>query len=178
MRDSVVDTRRLIITAVMIAVVAVFTMYVRIPVPATGGYFNLSDVAIFFTAFLFGPLPALIAGGVGAALADIIGGFPQFAWLSLIAHGGQGFVAGLLMMRGGWRWTTIAWAAGSVVMVLAYFLGEAFVMLGVGPALGELPANVLQVIVGGVVGGLLVVAVRAAYPPISQIGRPRAWRKL
>jgi uncharacterized membrane protein len=178
MRDSVLDTRRLVITAVMIAVVAVFTMYIRVPIPASGGYFNLSDVAIFFTAFLFGPLPALLAGGVGAALADVLGGFPEFAWLSLIAHGLEGLLAGLLVARGGWPRTLLGWAAGSAAMVLGYFLGEWLVMLGIGPALGELPVNVLQVVVGGVVGTVLVTAVRTAYPPITEIGRSRTWREL
>jgi uncharacterized membrane protein len=178
MGSSALDTRRLVITAVMIGVVAVFTLEIRVPIPATGGYFNLSDVAIFFTAFLFGPIPALIAGGVGAALADVLGGFPEFAWLSLIAHGVEGLLAGLIVARGGATRTLAGWAAGAGAMMLGYFLGETFVMTGIGPALGELPFNAVQVVVGGVVGTLLVVAVRRAYPPIAEIGRSRAWREL
>ena len=57
----------------MIAVTTVFTTAVRIPIPATQGYVNFSDVAIFFVALAFGPWVGLIAGGLGTAIADIAG---------------------------------------------------------------------------------------------------------
>jgi len=43
------------IAAVMIAVTAVFTLLVRIPIPATQGYVNFSDVATYFAAFASAP---------------------------------------------------------------------------------------------------------------------------
>ena len=179
MDSRALDARTVALTAVMIAVVATFTLLIRIPIAATGGYVNLSDVAIFFTAFTFGPIPALVAGGVGAGLADILGGFPEFAWLSFIAHGLEGLLAGYILRRGsGVAWMILAWAAGAAAMLLGYFLGEALVMTGVGPALGELPFNVLQVVVGGLVGAALALAVRQAYPPISQMGRPRKFQEM
>ncbi len=179
MRDSVLDTRRLIITAVLIAVVAVFTLVIRWPIPATGGYFNVSDVAIFFTAILFGPGPALIAGGVGAGLADILSGYPEFSWLSLIAHGGEGLLAGLLMARGGWLRMGLGWLLGSIVMVAGYYIGETGVMsIPVAQAALEVPWNIGQVVVGGIVGAALVIAVKRAYPPITQIGQHRVWRQI
>lgn len=179
MGNRSLDARTVATNAVLIAVVATFTMLIRIPVAATGGYVNLSDVAIFFAAFTFGPVPAMVAGGVGAGLADVVGGFPEFAWLSFIAHGLQGLVAGLIARRThGPVGTFAAWLGGAVVMVAGYFLGETLVMTGIGPALAELPFNSLQVVIGGVVGVALTVAVRRAYPPILQMGRPRAWREL
>ena len=69
--------------AVLIALVAVFTLLPRVPVPATGGYANLSSVAITFTGLVFGPFVGAIAGGVGTAIADLLGGFLPFAPLSL-----------------------------------------------------------------------------------------------
>ena len=50
------DAKTIAVMAVMIAVVTVFTMAVRVPIPATNGYINFSDVAIYFAAFAFGDM--------------------------------------------------------------------------------------------------------------------------
>jgi len=199
------------VVALMIAITAVFTVAVQVPIPATTGYVNFSDVAIYFTAFLFGPWVGFVAGGVGTALADLSLGYAQFAPLSFVAHGLEGLLAGYIVhrlypqvTRGSnplWRvlsalgWILgsipfilflvlfivnqipgagVGWALGTVAMLAGYLLGEAL-MVGWGPALVELPFNLLQNIVGGLVGIPLVLAVRRAYPPIAHIGRRREW---
>ena len=163
----------------MIAVVAAFTLAIRVPTPVSGGYINLSDVAIFFTAFTFGPLPALVAGCVGAGLADVISGAPEFSWLSLIAHGLEGLVAGYLFLRmRGSVGMIISSVAGGLLMVLGYFLGETAVLTGIGPALAEMPLNVFQAFVGGLLGIALTLAVRRAYPSITKSGSGRQWRQM
>ena len=165
------------IAAIMIAVTAVFTILVRIPIPATEGYFNLSDVAIYFSAFAFGPWLGLIAGGIGPAIADLTGGFPQWAVLTFFAHGLEGLVAGLLGRGKGMKGLILAWLAGTLVMLTLYFLGEGLVLTGWGPALAELPVNLLQNVVGGLVGIPLLYAVRKAYPPITRLGEDTTWEE-
>ena len=159
--------------AVMIAVVAVVTLAVRVPIPGTpSGYVNLSDAAIYFAAFAFGPWAGLVAGGVGAAIADAIG-FPQFIFLTFFAHGLQGLVAGYLGGRTNLFWRMLlGWAVGAVVMVAIYYLGEVAGIAGYTPpqAAIEVPSNIVQTIAGGLLGIPLVYAVRKAYPPINQIG--------
>jgi energy-coupling factor transport system substrate-specific component len=165
------------VVAVMIAITALFTVAIRVPIPATGGYVNFSDVAIYLTSFAFGPWVGFAAGGIGTALADVYGGYVQFAPLTFLAHGLEGLAAGLVA-RGRSKWWMIAgWALGTVVMLAVYFLGEGLVLTGWGPAVGELPFNLLQNIVGGLVGIPLVLALRRAYPPIGQIGRRRQWQE-
>ena len=184
-----IDARTIAVTAIMIAVVAVFTRFLVIPIGT--GFFNFVDVAIYFAAFAFGPWIGFAAGGVGAALADISLGYSQFALLTFFAHGLEGLVAGYL----GWEGSPIArfvgkgdarprmllgWLAGTVVMVGLYFLGEAAVPAmwgGLPQALTEWPFNVLQNVAGGIVGIPLVLAVRRAYPPITQMGRGPTWRE-
>ncbi|NOZ26601.1 MAG: ECF transporter S component [Chloroflexi bacterium] len=165
------------VIAVMTAVTTVFTLAVRVPVPATNGYVNLSDVAIYFTAFAFGPWVGLIAGGVGTALADLIGGYAQFALLTFFAHGLEGFVAGWLGRDRQFTGMVVAWLAGAVVMCGLYLLGEGLVLTGWGPALWELPFNAFQNLVGAVVGIPLVLAVRRAYPPLIHMLSRQAWRE-
>jgi energy-coupling factor transport system substrate-specific component len=162
----------------MIAVVAVFTRFIVVPIGT--GYFNFSDVAIYFAAFAFGPWVGLVAGGVGAALADISLGYSQFAILTFFAHGLEGLVAGYLGKGNDRMRMLLGWLAGTVVMVGLYFLGEAAVPAmwgGLPQALTEWPFNLLQNVAGGIVGIPLVLAVRRAYPPITQMGLGPTWRE-
>ena len=162
--------------ALLIALTTVFTLVVRVPVPATQGYVNLSAVAIAFAGLVFGPWVGLAAGGVGAALADLMGGYAQFALLSLVAHGLEGLVIGLL---GRGRRTVVgmalAWLPGMLVMVAAYLIGEGLFLTGWPAALAESPLNAFQGLLGAVGGIPLVLAGRRAYPPVDQIGRRRTW---
>ena len=165
------------ITAIMIAVTAVFTLLVRVPIPATQGYFNFSDVAIYFAAYAFGPWVGLVAGGVGAALADVVGGYAQWAPLTFLAHGLEGLVAGALARRKGLPGLIVAWLAGALVMITIYFVGE-FWVYGMGPAAwAEVPVNLLQNVVGGAVGIPLYYAVRKAYPPIVRLAQGAEWQE-
>jgi uncharacterized membrane protein len=167
---TLTSVRRIAIAAVMIATVAVFTRFIVIPIGA--GFFNFSDVAIYFAAFAFGPWVGFVAGGVGGALADLSLGYSQFAVLTFVAHGLEGLVAGYLGQDRRLSRMLVAWLAGTVVMVGVYFVGEYAVpgMWGGPPqALTEWPFNVLQNVAGGIVGIPLVRAVRRAYPPLSRM---------
>jgi uncharacterized membrane protein len=165
------------VAGVMIAVTAVFTLLVRVPIPATQGYFNFSDVAIYFAAFTFGPWIGLVAGGVGTALADVLGGYAQFAPLTFFAHGLEGLAVGFLARRArGWG-LALAWAVGALIMIGIYFAGE-FWVFGIGPeAFAEIPINLLQSVVGGLVGIPLYYAVRRAYPPVTRMAQGPSWRE-
>ncbi len=163
------------LVAVLITLTMVFTLSVRVPTPARG-YVNLSDVAITFAGLAFGPWIGMVAGGVGTALADLVGGFGAFAPLSLLAHGLEGLLIGLL----GWRRRDVlgmagAWAVGGAAMVAVYLVGEGLFYTGWPPALAEAPMNAFQAVVGGAVGIPLVLAVRKAYPPIERLGRRQSW---
>jgi uncharacterized membrane protein len=154
----------------MTATVAVFTRFIVIPIGT--GFFNFSDVAVYFVAFAFGPWAGLVAGGLGAALADISLGYAQFATLTFFAHGLEGLAAGYLGKDQQLPRMLLAWLAGTLVMVGIYFIGEYTVpaMWGGPPqALTEWPFNIVQNIAGGIVGIPLVLAVRRAYPPISRM---------
>lgn len=163
------------LVAVLIALVTVFTLLVRVPTPAKG-YVNLSDVAITFASLIFGPWVGLVAGGVGTGLADLLGGFAPFAPLSLVAHGLEGLLIGLLSRgRRTVGWMVVSWLAGAAAMVAAYFLGEGLFYTGWPPAVAEVPMNAFQALVGAAVGIPLVLAVRSAYPPIDRLGHRSTW---
>ncbi|MFW6074780.1 MAG: ECF transporter S component, partial [Chloroflexota bacterium] len=115
------STRMIAVTGVMLAVVFVMTRSITISI-GPGGYVHLGDVAIFVAAFLFGPIVALIAGGLGTALADVSLGYGVWAPGSLVVHGLQGFVAGLIAWRAGLNRMILASVVGGVILVAGYFI--------------------------------------------------------
>ncbi|MDX9800771.1 MAG: ECF transporter S component [Spirochaetia bacterium] len=175
--DKFTDTTafRIAAIAVLSAIVTIFTIAIRIPIAPTRGYINLGDVAIYFAAFVFGPVSAFFAGGIGTALADILGGYGQWAPISFLVHGLQGLLVGivynLVLAREKDKTANIfitgiiCFLTGSLIMVSGYFLASVF-MVGPGAALFEVPGNIIQNIAGVVGGIILSFSVRKAYPPV------------
>ena len=59
-------------------------------------------------------------------------------------------------------------AVGGTCMVVAYFAGEYFLLnVGLGKALLEVPVNVGQVLLGGLIGALLSFYVKKSYPQVA-----------
>ena len=160
--------------AVLIALTTVFTLLIRIPTPARG-YVNLSDVAITFAGLTFGPWVGGIVGGLGTAIADLLGGFAPYAPISFVAHGLQGVLVGLIGYRQTSIWRMIvAWLAGAIAMILGYLIGGAL-YVGLPTAALEIPLNTFQALVGGLLGIPLVIAVRKAYPAVDRLGQRQTW---
>ncbi|MCU0522599.1 MAG: ECF transporter S component [Anaerolineae bacterium] len=161
-----VNIRRITLTALMAALIFVLTTVPRIPVPATGGYVHLGDAGIAFAAAAFGPWVAMAAGGLGTALADLLG-FPQWAIFSLIVHGLQGLVMGMILHRGlNWIRAGIAAVASVGIVVGGYFLAGV-VLQGAALAALEVVPNTIQALSGSIIGLPLYWAVRKAYPPLE-----------
>ncbi len=79
------------------ALVLIATIVLQIYTPATRGYFNLGEVAIYTAAALSTPLVAGVASGVGSALADLVTGYGIFAPGTLLIKFFEGFTVSLLM---------------------------------------------------------------------------------
>jgi len=170
------DTAAFKIASIVIlsAIVTIFTYAVRIPVAPTGGNLNFSDVAIFFTAFTFGPIPALIASAIGTSAANLISGYAQWAPFTFFIRGLEGFLIGVvynIFMKENSRINNIflqgflCFLVGGTVMVMGYFIAGTF-MVGPGAALLGIPGDVVQALVGVVGGMSLAVAIKKAYPPV------------
>ncbi len=153
------------LSAVMAALVCVATFIIRIPNPM-GGYFNFGDVMVFVSALTFGPVIGGVAGGLGSALADIIG-FPLFAPFTLVIKGIEGSIAGLITNRKSIFRDTFAVIMAGVEMVVGYFLAELYLLQwGLGGALAEVPGNIAQIVIGGVVGIPIALVLRRRLPEI------------
>ena len=144
----------------LISLVALITLFIRIPLPSRG-YFNFGDVAVVFAGLLLGYkqhnkyfLWAFFAGGLGSAIADVIGGFAIFAPFTFIAKWLEGGFASLSVKKN----TLLRYlflVLGGICMVATYFVVEALMpSFGLQLAVQEIIPNVIQA-AGGIVGGKL-----------------------
>lgn len=161
-------TFQTVLTALFAALICVSTMLVQIPIPATGGYANLGDGVILICAFLLAPLPAVIAAGLGSALADILAGYVSFAPGTLVIKAGVALIAALIFIRFGksapekkaFVSLITAGVAAETFMVLGYFFYEA-VLLGVGlGAAAGIAGNIGQGVVGIIIASIVVPLLR------------------
>jgi len=159
------NTREFALTALFIAVVCVATMVVRIPIPQTNGYMNLGDSMVLLAAVAFAPWQAFMVGGVGSALADLFGGYPQWAIWTLIIKGVEALAAGGVL-----RLLKIPTSRISVPQIVAFILAAAWMVLGYyaaesfmydsKAALAELPANIVQASGSVILASLLMPAMQ------------------
>ena len=134
--------------------VMVITFVVKIPLPSKG-YFNFGDVVVVFSGLFLGWRGGALAGGIGCAIADILGGFAMFAPLTLIAKGMEGLVSGLGKKKTGFLFYLFPFL-GVMSMVCIYFYGEMLMpQIGIGGAMSELPSNLIQAL-GGYSGGIIL----------------------
>ncbi|MHA2183917.1 MAG: ECF transporter S component [Promethearchaeota archaeon] len=144
----------------------IFTFWLQIPIPATGGYINIGDTVVMFTALLFGPIIGGIAGGLGPMLADILSPYVIYAPATLVIKGIEGFLIGLISNprdseeRISYR-DIIAVLIGGILIPFGYFIYEAFILgLGVAIAFVEIPGNFFQFGFAAVASILLILASR------------------
>ena len=147
------STTKVALSVVLASAVTVSTMIIRVPIPATSGYLNFGDIMIFVSALLFGEYVGGFAGGVGSAIADILGGYPGYALFTLVIKGLEGILAGYISNGKSLVRDVVGWAAGAAAMVLGYFVVQTYIMgFGLGAALIEIPPNLLQVGAGALIG--------------------------
>ncbi|HOQ36766.1 MAG TPA: ECF transporter S component [Acetivibrio sp.] len=148
-------TKLLALNGMMIALVFVVTYFTK--VPTIVGYLNLGDAVIIITAVILGKKSGFLAGAVGSAIADMAASFYYFAPITFFVKGLEGLVVGLIIETFSKRTGSkrplvifLASVAGSVVMVLGYFISELYIMkifddtMGLAAALKDLPFNLVQ----------------------------------
>jgi uncharacterized membrane protein len=142
----------LAVTAVFTALVCVATIIFSIYIPATEGFFNVGESIVFLSALLFGPFVGAFAGGVGAALADLLLGFPHYAPATIVVKACEGAVVGALKKRNPKLSSRLNWKFFTVILGVvagfllgwvgtAYFSGEAELTLGAGSFMLYVPAE-------------------------------------
>lgn len=138
MKHRVSHARLAVDTAIFVAAVYATTVAIQIYQPATGGYFNLGESVIYVAAIISTPLVAGLAGGIGAALADVSTGYGIFAPGTLIIKFIEGYIAGKLIVSIGKRGSpmlqktmnglvSILYPSLILVFAIRYWAGELYI---------------------------------------------------
>ncbi len=168
---------KIALSAVFAALVLAVTYSFTIINAATSGYFNLGETIIYIAALVFGPFVGALSGGIGSAISDILL-FPIYAPGTLVIKGFEGAIVGFLNIRlkkyikSFTIRASISIVIGGLEMVTGYFLYELFILgLPLAAVIGEVPINLLQMIIGLIVAIPIVHAVLRAFPQFKSVNK-------
>ena len=166
------DLKHYVLTAMFMALVCVATMSIRIPTPGTNGYIHPGDALVVLSGFFLGPVYGFLAGGIGSAMADLIGGYFLYVPITFLIKGMGALVAGYMFQKlgattKGQHFSVILGGiCNTILVVFGYFLYES-VFYGIAGAAASIPANMIQGI-GGLVIAMVLYPVLRAIPNISE----------
>ena len=118
---TTMSTKKLVYTAVMMALVCIATSIIKIPTPFTSGYIHLGDSMIFLSVAILGWGYGALAAGIGSMLADILGGYAVWALPTLIIKSLMAIIMGIALNSTS-RKRTFAFAGGIGVVWTAFTL--------------------------------------------------------
>lgn len=181
--------KKLTAAALLAAMTCIATMIIKIPTP-TMGYIHLGDGFVLLCGILLGPAQGALAAGIGSMLSDILSGYASYAIPTLVIKALTALVAGALFRSlravrakkyGRTLAIIIGGIAGEAVMVAGYFLYEtamaaassgainaATIAAGVTSAAAGVPFNIVQGVVGILLGVLLM-------PILAKVPDIRTW---
>ncbi|MEG0841393.1 MAG: ECF transporter S component [Erysipelotrichaceae bacterium] len=145
----------IVIYGMGIAVVFVSTFFVKIP-NAIDGYMNLGDGMIMLFASIASPLGAFLIGGVGSAMADLVGGYPHYILFTLLIKGFEAIVISILYRRLPKKIKYLSYFVGSIIMVVGYFFAKWYLKASMLVALSGVPENILQSTIGMIIALLCI----------------------
>ena len=165
------NLKKLILAALFAALSCVATMSIRIPTPGTGGYIHPGDAIVILSGVILGPVWGFLAGGIGSALSDLIGGYFVYVPITFVIKGLVALVAGLLYQKVGKnqksRYVAVVLGGVADIILVAggYFVCEFFIY-GAG-ATASIPANIIQG-VGGLVISCILYPILISIPNVRQ----------
>ena len=152
------NTKQITYTALMAALVCVATFLIKIP--SLNGYTHLGDCMIFVSVLILGRRNGALAGGIGAALADFLGGYMQWIIPTFFIKAIMALIMGLIAekvfpkLKFGWL---IGAVAGGIFQIIGYTLVK-IPLYGMGYAMTSLPVLTMQTISGIVIAFVIVTA--------------------
>ena len=180
------NTLIFVTTAMMTAMVMIATTFFK--VPNAMGYIHLGDGFVLLAAIILPKKYACFAGGVGAGLADIYGGYAVWAPWTLVIKIVMVLIVQLFfdfLMKRASNGKHIAKIAGIpfaelfayVLAVLwtvsGYYVAQGFISGNWIAPVADVPGNVLQASVGAVIAILVSVALGK-----TALGRSFYYRRL
>ena len=140
----------IVISALGMALVFLATYLLKIP-NGIQGYVNMGDGFILLFASILNPFLSFLVGGVGSALADVVGGYGIYMIPTMLIKGCEAVLVSYLVSKG----------KTSIIMITGYFIVDAYVNQSWLLALSGIFGNVIQ-------GGVGCVIAIVAYPLIEK----------
>lgn len=188
-QQSIQNTTKLVMMALLAALTCVATMIIKFPTP-TFGYIHPGDGMVILSGIILGPVGGALAAGIGSMFADLFSGYASFAVATLLIKAMSAFAAGILFHKieklSVGKGSTYAGAVfggivAEVIMVVGYFAYEIFLSAvatgditattlsaGVAAAAVGIPFNMVQGFTGIVVCVVLL-------PVLMKIDIVRKW---
>lgn len=150
------DTKDMVKCGMMAALIFIFTYTFKIPAP--NGYTHLGDCFILLSVLILGKERAALAGGVGAALADMIGGYMVWVVPTFLIKAIMAYVMGLVVEK----WMPdiklnyiIGAVLGGILQIILYTIVK-MPLFGIAYAITRLPGLVVQTVAGIVLTAVIV----------------------
>lgn len=161
MNEEKQSTKRLVMTALFAALTTVATAVVAIPLPASG-YGNLGDTVVLLGGYLLGGVCGAAAGGIGAALADVLLGAALYAPATLAIKALMAALAAGIYgaLRRSHAALLIAGAAAELLMTGGYWLYDALLLQSAAGAAANIPGNLVQGALGLAASTVLATALK------------------
>ena len=164
------QTKKIVFSALMAALVCMATMIIKIPSPLKG-YLNLGDGIVLLSGWLLSPAYAFLAAGLGSALADVFSGYLLYAPVTFLIKGGMALIAfygfRLLNKRiGNLASRIIIGILAELVMVFGYYVFEGF-LYGFIPSLVNILPNACQGIAGIIIAVVFINILKKRKLPLE-----------
>ncbi|SHE69951.1 Uncharacterized membrane protein [Caldanaerobius fijiensis DSM 17918] len=140
-------TKHIAVLGLLMAVLIVATAVTKFAIPKPSIYFNLGEAVIYLVALLYGGKTGGILGGVGSALADLLGGYPIWAPFTFVIKGLEGYIVGTVNNN---KNALLAIISGAPVMLIGYAI-SAGLIYGIGAIPLEFAGDLIQVTLGAII---------------------------
>lgn len=147
-QQSFSRTKQLVYAALGIALVFICTSFVnvRLPIAANGGLIHLGNAPLFIIAILYGRRFGALAGGLGMALFDVVGGWFLWAPFTLVIVGLMGYTVGAICEKNaGLKSYVLAMAAACLIKVVGYYIAEGIIYGNWLAPMASIPGNLVQI---------------------------------
>ncbi len=147
-QGSLNKTKPLVYAALGIALVFICTVFVnlRLPVAANGGLIHLGNVPLFVIAILYGRWLGALAGGIGMALFDVMGGWLLWAPFTLVIVGLMGYTVGVIGEKTqSFQGYVFAMVVACIIKIIGYYGAEGIIYGNWLTPMASVPGNLVQI---------------------------------
>lgn len=151
--------REITMCGLLTALVFIATRFIniRLPISINGGLIHLGNVALFMSAIVFGKKKGAVAGAFGMGLFDVLSGWMAWAPYTFAIRGVMGYIIGSFAHAKGRKgkniiWNTIGIVISGIWMIAGYYAAEGLIYGNWIQPSTSIPGNVVQIVVGAVIG--------------------------